>query len=144
MANMASLLKQEISRLARKEVKAGTEATRRANAQYRRDIAELKRQVNELTRQVSFLEKQERRRVEEGPTVSTKPRRFSANGLRKHRERLGFSAADYASLLGVSGQTVYNWEQGKSRPRSQQLERLAEVRELGKREAERQLELLQT
>jgi DNA-binding transcriptional regulator YiaG len=144
MANMATLLKQEISRLARKEVKAGTQVTRRAAAQYRRDIAELKRQVGSLSREVAYLKKQDRRRVEDAPAAeSTVPRRFSADGLRKHRERLGVSAADYASLLGVSGQTVYNWEQGKARPRAEQLQRLAELRALGKREAQQRIDILQ-
>ena len=46
MPNIAAMLKQEITRLARKEVKAQTEAIRKANAQYRRDVAHLKRVVN--------------------------------------------------------------------------------------------------
>ncbi len=142
MPNMATLLKQEITRLARKEVKAGTDVTRRATTQYRRDIAALKRQVGSLTKQVAYLEKQDKRRTTEPATASKTPRRFSANGLTTHREKLGFSAADYADLIGVSGQTIYNWEQGKSRPRAQQLEQLAVVRTLGKREALKRLDLI--
>ena len=48
MPNIATVLKQEISRLARKEAKALTAATKKAGSQYRRDIAELKRQVKAL------------------------------------------------------------------------------------------------
>jgi len=50
------------------------------------------------------------------------------------------SAADYAKLVGVARLTVYNWEKGKSRPRQAQLEALAGVRGLGKREAIARLE----
>ncbi|WP_418120620.1 helix-turn-helix domain-containing protein [Variovorax sp. 350MFTsu5.1] len=55
--------------------------------------------------------------------------------LMAHRSKLGLSAASYGQLLGVSGQTIYHWEeQGKARPRSAQLESLAAVRGLGARE----------
>lgn len=68
-------------------------------------------------------------------------RRFSATRLAAHREKLGLSAATYGQLVGVSGQTIYNWEQGKGRPKPEQLQNLASVRVLGKREV---AELLRT
>ncbi len=143
MPNIGSVLKQEITRVARKEVNAGTKAIRKANAQYRRDIAQLKRQANALSKQVAYLEGQERKRASKGPPeASTEGRRFSSPGLRTHREKLGFSAADYARLVGVSAQTIYNWEYGKSKPRDEQLASLVAVRDLGKREALKRLELL--
>jgi len=63
------------------------------------------------------------------------PRRFSATRLAAHRSKLGLSAAAYGKLVGMSGATVYLWEQGKSRPNVEQLQRLAAVRALGKRGA---------
>lgn len=60
------------------------------------------------------------------------------------RDRLGLSAKDYGLLVGVSGLTIYNWEQGKSRPRQAQLASLAAVRGIGKREANAKLELLES
>lgn len=48
--------------------------------------------------------------------------------------KVGISAASYAQLVGVSGQTIYHWEQGKARPRAAQLEQLAAVSGLGARE----------
>ena len=144
MPNIASLLKQEITRLARKEVKAGTDATRQASAQYRREIAELKRQVKSLTKQVSYLEQQERKRTLKRVSESiAEGKRFSPRGLKTHRNKLGFSAAEYAELVGVSAQTIYGWERGKTRPRQQQLAALVAVRGMGKREAEKRLAVLQ-
>jgi DNA-binding transcriptional regulator YiaG len=142
MTNIATVLKHEISRLARKEVRAGTESTRKASSQYRRDIAELKRQVAALSRQLATLAKQQRTAtpVPLNDDNGTAGRRFSARGLRTHREKLGLSAADYGALVGVTGQTIYNWEQGRSRPRPAQLASLMHVRGLGKREAWRRLE----
>ncbi|MBS0343479.1 MAG: helix-turn-helix domain-containing protein, partial [Proteobacteria bacterium] len=62
-------------------------------------------------------------------------RRFSATRLAAHRSRLGLSAAAYGKLIGMSGATIFLWEQGKSRPSAAQLQRLAAVRALGKRAA---------
>ena len=144
MPNIATVLKQEIIRLARKEVNSQTKAIRKANAQYRRDIAQLKRHAAALSKQVAYLERQERKRASKGaPEASTEGRRFSARGVKAHREKLGFSAAEYAGLGGVSVQTIYNREHGKSKPRDEQLGSLVAVRDLGKREALKQLDLLE-
>lgn len=145
MPNIAALLKHEVARVARREVRAQTEVQRRASAQYRRDIARLKREVGELSRQVAFLEGQERDRVKTTPPeASTERVRFSARGLKSRREKLGLSAADYGALVGVTAQTIYNWENGKSRPAGEQLAALVALRSLGKREIVKRIELLKS
>jgi len=55
--------------------------------------------------------------------------------LQSQRGRLGLSAIEFGRLLGVSSQTIYNWEQETTRPRGEQLEKLAALRKIGKREA---------
>jgi DNA-binding transcriptional regulator YiaG len=55
---------------------------------------------------------------------------------------LGLSASDYGKLIGVTGQTVYKWEQEASRPREQQMAALAALRRMGKKEARERLEEL--
>jgi DNA-binding transcriptional regulator YiaG len=140
MPNIASALKDEIVRLARKEVRKEVEGIRKASVQYRSDIAGLKRRVAELEKLHSRLEKKSSREAE--PKVSSEEGgrvRFSAKGLAAHRQRLALSAADLGSLMGVSAQTVYNWEAGKTKPRPQQLAAVAALRKLGKREAKAQL-----
>lgn len=132
MTNIATMLKGEILRLARKEVRQEVEGLKKASAAYRSEIAALKRRLD-------VLEKSSRR-AQRKAVVSPEPEesikvRFSAKGLTKHRERLGLSASDYGKLLGVSGQTVYNWEAEKSRPRQAQLQAIAAVRKIGKRQA---------
>jgi DNA-binding transcriptional regulator YiaG len=126
-------------------VTAASKVVRRLTAQHRRDIASLKRQVAELAKVVAFLEAQEKRRVAQqpAPAAAAEGMRFRADGLRTHRAKLGLSAGDYGRLIGVSGQTIYNWEAGDSRPRPQQMGAIAAVRGIGKREAHKRLELLQ-
>jgi len=48
MPNIASILKAEISRVARKEIRAATDSLKKQSTQYRSQIAALKRQVADL------------------------------------------------------------------------------------------------
>ncbi|MEI7748880.1 MAG: helix-turn-helix domain-containing protein [Chlorobiaceae bacterium] len=134
MPNLASILKNEILRLARKEVRQAVEGLKKASAQYRSDIAALKRQVAALEKQTGHTEKKAVKGS--GPASEGEPStkfRFSAKRLAAQRKKLGLTAAEMGTLIGVSAQTVYNWEAEKSRPRQQQLAALAAVRGLGKR-----------
>ena len=141
MPNIGAVLKEEISRLARKEVRRETHVLRKASAQYRKDIAEMKRRVSGLQRKVVLLEKQEPREVSSQTAEAKAERvRFTAKGLRSQRMRLALSGVDYGRLIGVTGQTVYSWEHGTSRPRRQQVARIASLRGMGKREARARLE----
>jgi len=144
MTTLAVALKDEIRRLARKEIKAHTGPTAQAVAQYRREIAKLKRQAREHERKIAFLEAQERKRLEKPELLNGVDQgpRFSARSVKAQRSRTGLSAADYAKLVGVSPLTIYNWEQGKSRPRKEQVASLAALRGMGKRQARVRLELL--
>ena len=60
--------------------------------------------------------------------------RFVAKGVRSQRDRLGLSAEGLGKVLGVSAQSVYNWESGKARPRQDQIAKLSHLRKLGKRQ----------
>jgi DNA-binding transcriptional regulator YiaG len=140
MPNIGALLKQEIVRLARKESRAEVEATKKASAQHRRHIAELRRQVTTLEHQVAVLQRSALNRPQAAETkVGPQRLRFVAKGLKSQRTRLGLSAADYGKLVGVSAQSVYNWEQGNANPRPEQLKMIAAVRAISKREAQARL-----
>jgi len=138
MPNIASVLKEEIRRLARKEVKSEVGTLRRTVSQHRREIARLKKELDAsrrvLSRKVSQVAKGHAEEVS-----LDEPRRFSARSVRAQRRRLKLSAQEYGQLVGVSGQTIYLWEQGKTRPRQSQFESLIAVRGIGRREALAQL-----
>lgn len=141
MPNIGAMLKQEIARLSRREVKSITETTRKAAAQHRRHIAALRRQVAKLERQVAVLQRQRLGATSvSSSTTSGAKMRFVAKGLKSQRSRLGLSAADYGRLVGVTAQSVYNWETGKATPRGDQLARIAALRAVGKREVVARLE----
>ncbi len=143
MPNITTVLKEEIVRLARKEIRNQTSVLKKMSAQYRRDIAEMKRRIAELQRQVAPLQKQVLKSAPpQAAEVDAEHVRFTAKGLRSQRERLGLSAANYGKLIGVTGQTIYSWEGETSRPRKHQVARIASLRQLGKREAQAHLERL--
>jgi DNA-binding transcriptional regulator YiaG len=143
MPNIGSVLKAEITRLSRKEVRSELEATKKASAQHRRYIAELRRQVSRLERQMQALQKRPKASSAPTPPASLKPVRFVAKGLRSNRERLGLSAGDYGKLIGVSAQSIYNWEREAAAPREAQKVKLAWLRGMGSKEARARLSHLE-
>jgi len=140
MPNIATALREEITRLSRRESRSQIDPTRKATARHRSDIAALKRQVTQLERQVALLSRKTRGAPPATAADSpAKPARFTAKSLRSQRNRLGLSAGDFGKLLGMSAQSVYNWELEKSHPRAEQIAKLAALRGIGKREAVQQL-----
>ena len=144
MPNVAAVLKEEITRLARKEVRDQVGPLKKTVEKQRRTIVGLKRQIATLERNQGFLDKQEKRRLSKAPKAeAAEGVRFSPKWVKADRRRLGLSAKDYALLVGVSALTIYHWESGKSKPRPKALAGWAEVRGIGKREAMRRFELLE-
>ena len=157
MANLASALKEEISRLARREIRQQTAGTAKTVAQCEREIAALKRQIDGLQRMLSAQRTQAapgpaagkktggKKAAAAKPAARTEPDSgskragFSAQTLKASRERLGLSADNYGKLIGVSGLSIYNWEQEKARPRESSIAALMSIKGIGKREAARRL-----
>jgi len=136
MPNIAALLKSEISRVARKEVRSETLSLRKAARTYRSEIAALKRRTQELEHHLRRLSKSKGKAPPaESEAVPAEGLRFSAKGLISQRKGLGLSAAECGLLVGASAQSIYNWEVGKIRPRAKHLAAIASLRTLGKREA---------
>ena len=136
MPNIASVLKEEIARVARKEMRTETQQLKKASAHYRSDIAALKRRIAALEKLVSRLGKSAGKKARSTEVAApSNSFRFSASGLAAQRKRLGLSAPDAALLLGVSDQSVYKWENGKARPRASQFAAIAALRSMNKKEA---------
>lgn len=145
MSNLAATLKQEISRLARKELRRELDGLKKAVSTYRSEIAALKRQVSDLQKALKAASRQKAASAIpglSGQSKSAEPKgnlRFRASGMAANRKRLGLSAADFGLLVGASGQSVYLWEQGKSRPNDKSLAAISALRGVGKREVAERL-----
>jgi DNA-binding transcriptional regulator YiaG len=148
MANLASALKAEIARVARKEIRAEIESLKKASVNHRTDISALKRRCQALEQELKNIARATRKNPSEvapveGETPSRKVR-FSSKGLAIQRRRLGLSAHECGLLVGASGQSIYNWEAGSARPRASHLEAIASLRSMGKKQAAARLLELQT
>jgi len=142
MPNIAAMFKQEITRLAKREIKDTDRAVKRVAWTTRSEIAALKRKVMEIEKKLVRIDKH----VARVPTVTPADGnfRFIAKGFRAHRQRLDLSMPEMARLLDVSPQSIYNWESGHAKPRARLLPRIAAVRAMGKREADRHLASMAT
>ena len=135
MSNFAAQLKTEISRIAKKESRTQAVVLKKAQATHRAEIADLKRRIASLEAVVRRLGKTPARPVTAAKEEDeSQGLRFRADGFASLRKKFGVSAAQMALLLGVSNQSVYHWETGKSKPRAAQLQAIAAVRKLGKKE----------
>ncbi len=137
MSNVASVLKEEISRVARKEIRRETSSLKKSSTTHRSEIVALKRRVLELER---LLRKLGRAGESAKPAAANEDSvspgtRFSAKSMAAQRRRLGLSAAECGLLIGASSQSIYNWEEGKARPRAQHLPAIFALRNLGRRQA---------
>ena len=138
MPNIALILKNEISRVARKELRNEIQSLKKAVNAYRGEIAALKRRAQSLEQQVGRLTKKQAKVLDASPAAAPgdgKAIRFSSKSLMSQRRRLALSAEECGLLVGTSSQSIYNWEQGKARPRASHLPAIAALRGLGKREA---------
>lgn len=141
MPNIGSLLKKEIVRLARKELRHELAQVRKQLATHRTAIASLRRQLAD-SHKANRRNTLAARTVAKAAQTDSSAMRFSAKGTKSLRARLGLSASDFGRLAGVSGNTVFNWEHGKAKPQRAQLESLVSLRGLGKRAAMARLEEL--
>ena len=137
MPNITSVLKDEIARVARKEIRRETASLKKSSAAYRSEIAALKRRVVELERQLRRARKgaEAVAPVAANDESNAQGTRFSAKSMAAQRRRLGLSAAECGLLIGASAQSIYNWEEGKARPRAQHLPAIFALRNLGRRQA---------
>lgn len=143
MPNVAQVLKQEISRLARKEARSLAVPIRREAYALRRTVAALGRQVASIHSVQKDLVKAVARVVPAAVEVKEAPAgmRITGPGVRSLRDRMRLTQGDFARLVGVSDQAVLLWEKSKGtlRLRNTTKATLAAVRGIGAREARQRL-----
>jgi len=121
--------------MARKEVRAETLGLKKVVGVHRAEIAALKKRALALEAELRRLSKAHAKTAPvETPAQPARKLRFTAKGLASQRRRLGLSAHDCGLLLGTSGQSIYNWEEGKARPRAKHLTAIATMRSMGKKD----------
>ena len=146
MPNIAKVLREEVQRLAKKEVRAAFAPPKRDTVRLKKQVAELRRELTALTRtsrallaRVTAVVATKESEVATERAATLRP---TSKSLARLRRRLDLTQVELGKLLGVSGQAVLNWERKGSRVRmrSANLAALAGIQKIGKREARRRLE----
>ena len=137
--NLMSVLKAEISRLAKKEAKREVAPVKKVNASYRGLIAGLRKRIDSLEKELAGV-KRSAPKAEKVLASKTEPQgRFwiTGKGVKKLRQRLGLTQAVFGKLIGVSVPTVVNWEGTDGKVEIRRKETMARIQGLkgkGKRE----------
>ena len=146
MPNVAQVLKEEISRLARKEIRASCDPLRKQVQSLRRTVRTQQETIDKLERALSKMV--ELTDTDTGTSLyapaqekeQSSRARVTPASIRRHRLRLGLSQAQLGGLLNVSTNTIVRWEQGSSKPRVQHRTALLRLRSLGVRDVRQILE----
>jgi DNA-binding transcriptional regulator YiaG len=145
MANIAKVLKDEVSRLTRRETKKALASISKPARGLRRTTADLKRRVAQLEKELRSLRKTIDDLAKAHPPAvpeTTDKAHITAKGMRSLRRRLRLTGQEFARLLGITPQGVYGWEKasGPLRMRGTTRAAILAVRGIGAREARRRLE----
>jgi DNA-binding transcriptional regulator YiaG len=145
MPNIAQVLKQEIARLAAKEVRSAVAPLRRDKVALKKAVRDLRLRVESLEGDAALLKAEQERskRLVIGALPAKELAiRITAKGMRSLRRKLRLTQAEFAALVGVSTPTVWQWEKktGALKVRDETKKAIFGVRDLGAREARRRLE----
>lgn len=141
MGKVESIIKSEIIRLAKGEM-------RKISIPLGRDVRLMKKTVSQLRKSVLALERfaalkqkelaKREIRLEATPE-EVKKFRFSPRLIKTLRKKLRITQKELAILVGVSIVAVQMWETGKFNPKANKKAALAALRKLGRSEAKKLL-----
>jgi DNA-binding transcriptional regulator YiaG len=142
MARFETIIKSEIVRLARREV-------RKISVPLGRDVRSLKGTVSQLRKAVLTLQRitsQQQKQLEKGEMPlqaapeEVKVSRFSPRLIRSLRGHLGITQKELALLTGVTVGAVHLWESGQFKPSEKKKAVIVALRKLGRREVRKLVE----
>lgn len=143
MGKIEQVMKYEIVRLAKKQVRAVCVPLGREVRHLRRTVSELRKTVKAFKNFGTEYQAQrlaEKARLEASPD-ETASARLSAGLIKSLRRRLGLTQGELAALVGVSTAAVGFWEQGAARPKGRNKAAIVALRKLGRREVRKLLAL---
>jgi DNA-binding transcriptional regulator YiaG len=142
MGKLEGMIKSEIVRLAKREV-------RKISVPLGRDVRSLKITVSQLRKAVLVLERFSAQRQKElgkekiplqATPEEVKVSRFSPRLIRSLRKHLGITQKELALLAGVTVGAVHQWESGMFKPGDKKKVVLVAIRKLGRREVRKLVE----
>lgn len=133
MSKIASVLKDEIARVARKEAKALVDPLKKQLSAQRGLIGDLRQQLAERTKHLKVVVSEMARGPNGGGASARRTGPvggYSTADIVSLRKRLKLTREGMAKRLKVSPQTIYNWERGTS-PKEKYWPRIAKLQATG-------------
>ena len=146
MPDIAGVLKEEIRRLARSEIKKEVAPLKKRIQTLRKVVTEQKEQITGLEKKLAQASRQAGKTpgipapTSEEATSSARITTASARALRK---RLKLTQRQMGLLVGVSTMTVLRWEQGRAKPRGENRDAFLVLRGMSRPQVLERLEVLE-
>ncbi len=136
MGKLEGIIKDEIIRLAKREMRMNFVPLRRDVRSLKITTSQLRKSVLGLQRFVNQQEKQMGPKpVPDVTPEDMKKARFSPRLIKSLRKHLGVSQRELAKLAGVTVGAVFQWEKGKFGPKDDKKKILVSLRKLGRQNA---------
>jgi DNA-binding transcriptional regulator YiaG len=140
MAKIEGVIKAEIMRLAKREVRAFFRPLKREVWQMSTKLSTLSKGFASLNRMAKELHLEEKVKPKlEATPEEVKVSRLTPERISRLRKKLGISQRELGILTGSSIGAILAWEKGKFRPRGEKKAALVALRKLKKREVKRLL-----
>jgi DNA-binding transcriptional regulator YiaG len=139
MAKIEVIIKSEIMRLAKREVRAVFRPLKREVWEMRTKVSNLSKGMASLNRVTKELHLEEVKPKLEATPEEIKASRLTPERIQGLRKKLGISQRELGILIGSSTGAVLSWEKGKFRPMGEKKAALVAVRKLKKREVKKLL-----
>lgn len=136
MPNYASVLNDEIARIARKEIKAEVTPLLKKILELRKKVSSQAKQIADLEAKLTKFEKE--LGIEDViPVILSEEEvnkaRVTPQYIANVRSKYELSRNDMALLLDVNANSIYLWETGRANPRTEAKAKIIQLRDMGKR-----------
>ena len=140
MAKIEGVIKAEIMRLAKREVRAVFRPLKREVWQMSTKLSNLSKGMASLNRMAKEMHLEEKARPKlEATPEEVKVSRLTPERISRLRKKLGISQRELGLLTGATIGAVLSWEKGKFRPMGEKKAALVALRKLKKREVKKLL-----
>ena len=136
MPNVATILKQEISRISKKEAKSFFNAIPGLLKSMKRTVSA---QGKKITALEATIRKMEQKTGSNEGLALPKPEklekaRLGSGNIAKLRKKLDLTRAEMGKIIGASTNSIFLWENDKATPRATAKAKIIALRGLGKKE----------
>ena len=139
MAKIEPVLKSEIQRLAKREIRSTFIPLRREVRSMRLKLSGLFRGITSLNRMTKELHLEEAKPKLKATPEEVKASRLTPDRIRGLRKKLDISMRELGILTGTSLGAILSWEKGKFKPRGEKKAALVALRKVRKRDVKKML-----